>query len=111
LNPAFDVQAVQCTAINKTYVATVSKAKVCCPMCDMIQCSLEVQSDLACGCGTYVEGTTTAAASLKSLKAQWSALGCDTIPWQCPAMPCVNVLGGDCQGGWFTGKCQDISTP
>lgn len=101
----------KCVALYKDYAAIVKQAKVCCPMCNSIQCTKKVPHQLACGCDTYVQATNTAELQkMTALEQAWTALGCAKT-WACPGVACPVVTGASCVPDTVgSGTCQDLST-
>jgi hypothetical protein len=95
-----------CADMEKAYAATLPAAKVCCPMCDSIQCAKKVKSSLGCPCETYVHATNTAALQmLSALEQQWAQSNCVS---GCPPVPCPALKGATCEGASSTGTCKDL---
>ncbi len=99
-----------CLDLDSQYVAAVASAKTCCVVCATVQCTLRVKNQLRCPCDTFVEATQPATSTLKSLEAQWQTLGCDQLPFACPAVMCPDPLQGSCEatGSSTAGQCQDL---
>ena len=74
------------------------------------QCTLKVQSALACGCPTFVNPQNKpAVAQMSSLEKSWNAKKCDTGT-RCPPMPCRDPKGASCNStspGSAQGQCAD----
>jgi len=97
-NVAYAGTCQSCDDIDTAYQAAVTKAKKCCAMCNTIQCTLKVKTEIACPCTTYVEQSNQAAVQeMSQLEAKWIAAGC--VASGCPPMPCPQVGGASCGFG------------
>lgn len=103
--------AKKCQDLFNDYKAAVAKAKICCPMCNSIQCQKKVKHQLVCGCNTYVQITNTAQLQLMDqLKKDWTNLDC-AKSWACPGVACPAVNGASCvPDAVGSGTCKDLST-
>jgi hypothetical protein len=102
----------KCKALNKSYAPLVTKAKVCCPMCNTPQCLIKVKSHLACGCDTYINAGS-AAQQLAQIANEWDTLGCTKTWGLCPPGGlCPPVTGATCTPDAVgSGTCKDSTTP
>lgn len=105
------INKVECDKLAKDYLTALAQAKQCNPlsMSPIAQCGKQVDSALACGCPTFVNGANTSAVSqLAALKKKWDSLQCG-VGVACPAMPCWLPQGATCTGapGSTAGSCVD----
>ena len=101
----------KCKDLFNNYALAVQKAKVCCLMCNSIQCQKQVKHQLVCGCSTFVQATNTAALQQMALyQKEWNALGC-AKNWACTGTPGPVVNGSTCKSDRVgSGVCVDLST-
>ncbi len=86
-----------CAELDAKYAAYLTQAKGCNAMINAIQCTELIDTELSCPCSTYVNPTnTTPLQELKSLKAEWTAKGCD-LGVACPEIACPVPQGSGCQ--------------
>jgi hypothetical protein len=86
-----------CAELDAKYAAYLTQDKGCNAMINAIQCTELIDTELSCPCSTYVNPTnTTPLQELKSLKAEWTAKGCD-LGVACPEIACPVPQGSGCQ--------------
>jgi len=104
--------SMTCAELTVAYLGQIALAKACSVELAVLQCTLQVDSDLGCPCPIYVNPTNTAAVSmLADLRAAWNAEGCVGV--DCDAGLCPVPGGSTCmpQGpGSGPGVCTDMFT-
>jgi hypothetical protein len=102
-----------CDTIATEYSTALGQAKVCTPGAAG-QCQQMVDSSISCpGCKTYVNDTTM----LNTIEAEWTAAGCASMHFVCPAIACVLPGNSTCAaiatggGPGSTGMCVNALTP
>jgi hypothetical protein len=100
-----------CAELEGMYAAALAEAKSCNSLINSLQCTQQVNDELACPCTTYVNpANADAMAMLAKAQEEWKLQGCgDNIG--CPAIACPVPQGGGCvpngAGGDADG-CQDF---
>jgi hypothetical protein len=101
---------MSCDEIDVAYLEQVALAKACSVELQVTQCTLQLDSDLACPCPTYVNPANAAAVSmLTQLRTAWNAQSCPG--GTCDAGLCPVPDGEGCmpQGpGSGPGMCTDM---
>jgi hypothetical protein len=94
----------ECAELASEYLEVLKVAQVCDPDIDLVQCTEEVPSTLACGCPTFVNPKNQkAVARLHALERVWLE---SCPPILCPAIACELPEQGFCtSSGSGSGHC------
>ena len=103
---------MSCEELGAEYQKQLEQARLCSPELSVLQCTLQVDSELYCPCPRLVNPANAAAvSSLKDLRAAWVAKSCPPAPPVCDAGTCPVPAAGQCapqpQGSAAPGLCEN----
>ncbi len=97
-----------CKQLASNYAATLAKAKSCNPIISVLQCTTQVDDELACPCPTFINpGNAAEVTELAKLKVAWKTQNC-SAGVVCPLVLCAQPPGANCVGAsGNSGSCVD----
>jgi len=102
--PDADIGGLTCDDLVRAYGLELAKARACNPRSPVDECTALRERILGCGCNTALSANRVGA--LDRIAAQWQKKEC--FAKLCPAVACVDIERGSCDGAQEPAVCRDV---